>query len=385
MTERVGIFRLQYPVGSETFIREQAGALTRYDPTIFARSWVGAGTPSSATPTVVIGGSDAGARGKALRTVYAVTGASRLFGPASRLPRLALLHAHFAPDATYALRLARRLDVPLVSTFHGWDVTVRDEWLLREPSLTIAHYLVRRRALKRDGAAFIAVSDYIKSRLLDHGFPAERVVRLYIGVDIDKFVPVPGPSSERYILSTARHRMQKGIDTLLRAFARVAPRFPDVALVQVGTGEETAALQRLAAELGVASRVRFLGAQPHDAVLALTQRATVVALTSQTPPSGQQEALGLVLCEASACGVPVIGTRHGGIPEAVRDGETGYVADERDDRAIADALAAVLGDPVRAADMGRRGRAFVAERFNLRTQTAALESLYDRVRGGPRP
>jgi glycosyltransferase involved in cell wall biosynthesis len=334
---------------------------------------------------MIVGGTGRGARGAVARALYAVTATPQLFGPAHQLPRVALMHAHFAPDAAYALDLARWLGVPLVATFHGWDVTVRDIWLLREPSLTIARYLLRRRALRRRGAAFIAVSDYIKTRLLALGYPPERVVRLYIGVDVDKFAPVPGPPGERYILSTARHRVQKGIDTLLRAFARIAPRFPDVSLVQVGTGSQTPALHQLAADLGIASRVRFLGAQSHDVVRALTQRATVVALTSQTPPSGQQEALGLVLCEASACGVPVVGTRHGGIPEAIVDGETGYLADERDDRAIAEAIAGLLNDPGRAAEMGRRGRAFVADVFNLRTQTDALERLYDRVRAEWRP
>lgn len=311
--------------------------------------------------------------------LYAVSGSPWLFGPRATVPPVGLIHAHFAPDASYALPFAKWLGVPLVATFHGWDVTVPDAWFLREPSVTTAHYVVRREALKQGGAAFIAVSDFIKSRLLAMGFPAERVVRSYIGVDIRKFAPASGPLAERYILSTARHRRQKGIDTLLKAFARIASRFPDVSLVQVGTGTRTSELHALADRLGLGRRVRFLGAQSHDAVLALTQRATVVALTSQTPPSGQQEALGIVLNEAGACCVPVVGTRHGGIPEAIRDGETGFITEEYDDAAIATALAALLEDRALAEQMGRRGREFVCDVFNLQTQTASLEQLYDRA------
>jgi colanic acid/amylovoran biosynthesis glycosyltransferase len=350
---------------------------------VFTRQW-SADSPSE-TPAVVIGGRGRSIRSRAARALYALTAAPRLFGKRTALPQVGLIHAHFAPDATYALPLAEWLGVPLVSTFHGWDVTVADRALLREPSVTVAHYLYGRAALRARGTAFIAVSDYIRGRLLALGYPADRVVRHYIGVDVDRFTPVSGPRPERYVLNTARHREQKGIDTLLRGFARVAARHPDVTLVQVGSGEDTAGLHRLTAALGLTGRVRFLGALAHDAVRQLTQHATVFALTGQTTDTDQQEALGLVLNEASACAVPVIATRHGGMPEAVRDGETGILTAQRDDAAIGAALDTLLGNPELAARMGQQGRAFVTEVFNLRTQTAELERLYDRVMAEKRP
>ncbi|MFI5249499.1 MAG: glycosyltransferase [Gemmatimonadales bacterium] len=384
----VGIFRLRFPVSTETFIREQMRALTRYRPIVFAREWNGRSAASATVPSaqaIVIGGRGRNIASRAARIGYAISATPRIFGARTTLPRVSLIHAHFAPDATYAVPLAKWLRVPLIATFHGWDVTIADRALLRKPSVTVGHYLLTRAALRSHGSAFVAVSDYIRDRLLALGYPPDRVVRHYIGVDIDKFAPADGERSERYVLNTARHRAQKGIDTLLRAFARVAPRHPDVTLVQVGSGERTAELRRLATSLGIAGRVRFLGDQSHDAVRALTQRATVFAMTGQTTDTGQQEALGLVLNEASACAVPVVATRHGGMPEAVRDGETGILADERDDVAIGSALDTLLGNPELAARMGRQGRTFVTEVFNLRTQTAALEQLYDRVRAEGRP
>jgi colanic acid/amylovoran biosynthesis glycosyltransferase len=387
----IGIFRLRFPVSSETFIREQMRALTRHRPTVFTRVWDGqlaasmASASAPVTQPIIIGGRGRTFASRAARAFYAVSAAPRMFGPRSALPPVSLIHAHFAPDATYAVPLAKWLGVPLIATFHGWDVTVADRAMIREPSLTVAHYLLTRSALRAQGSAFVAVSDYIRDRLLALGYPADRVVRHYIGVDTDKFTPADGERAERFVLNTARHRDQKGIDTLLRAFARIAPRHPGVTLVQVGSGERTEDLRRLTASLGIADRVRFLGAQPHDAVRALTQRATVFALTGQTTDTGQQEALGLVLNEASACAVPVVATRHGGMPEAVRDGETGILADERDDVAIGAALDTLLGNPELAARMGRQGRQFVTEVFNLRTQTAALEHLYDQVRAEGRP
>ncbi len=354
----IGIFRLRFPVSSETFICEQMRALTRHRPTVFTREWNNRSAASMglATQAIVIGGRGRNIASRAARISYAISATPRLFGARTTLPRVSLIHAHFAPDATYAVPLAKWLGVPLIATFHGWDVTVADGAMLREPSLTVVHYLLTRAALRAHGSAFVAVSDFIRDRLLALGYPADRVIRHYIGVDIDKFAPPPadGERSERYVLNTARHRDQKGIDTLLRAFARIAPRHPDVTLVQVGSGERTADLRRLAAALGIAGRVRFLGAQPHDAVRALTQRATVFALTGQTTDTGQQEALGLVLNEASACAVPVVATRHGGMPEAVRDGETGILTGERDDAAIGSALDTLLGNPELATRMGRQ-------------------------------
>jgi glycosyltransferase involved in cell wall biosynthesis len=376
---RVGVFRLRYPVVSETFIREQAAALSRYRPAILTRTFEGNG--DSPFPIVTVGGDQPPLRSRAARAAYAITAAPGLFGHPRALDDLAVLHAHFAPDAAYALPLAAARRIPLVSSFHGWDVTLPDRSFLGRPSVTTWYFVLHRSALRDRGAAFVAVSEFIRGRLLALGFPASRVVRLYIGVDLEKFRPASRAPGDRYIFSTARHTEQKGVDTLLRAFARIAPRFPDLSLLQVGTGPHTAALNALAVELGIASRVRFLGTQSHDAVRNLMQQATVVALTSQTPPStGQQEALGLVLNEAGACGVPVVATRHGGMPEAVLDGETGFVRAERDVEGIADALAIIVEDPALAHRFGARGREFVGDVFNLRTQTAALETLYDRVR-----
>jgi glycosyltransferase involved in cell wall biosynthesis len=315
--------------------------------------------------------------------MYSLTAAPRLFGRSDSLPAVGLLHAHFGPDGTYAMPLAAALHVPLITTFHGWDVTVRTTAMLASPNPTIARYLLRRAALRRTGAAFIAVSDYVRDRLLVLGFPPERVVRHYIGVDTTRFTPLPASArtTDRYVLSVARHAGKKGLDTLLRAFALVAPRFPDVRLVQVGRGPHTAELKALASDLGIAERVEFAGAQPYDRVRDLMQNATAVALTSQTAVDGDQEALGMVLNEASACGIPIVATRHGGIPEAVIDRETGLLAPERDAPAIGEALAALLGDPGYAAQLGRRGREFVCDAFDLRAQTAALERIYDGVRG----
>ena len=374
----VGIYKLRYPLPSETFVTTQAQALCDYEPLILARKRFGA----TELPTLAVSDHDPfGIR----QGWLALTRSPSLFLRDERVRNLSLIHAHSGLEGVYALRLAQRLGVPLVTTFHGLDATARGWPLFRSLfGVTVCTYFLHRHRLRQRGAAFIAVSDFIRDCLLSRGFPPEKIHRLSIGVDTARFCPLPEGEErggERYILNVARHVPVKGIGTLLRAFGQVAGKYPSVNLVQVGAGPLTASLEGLARELGIAHRIRFLGALPHDPVLGLMQRAEIVTLTSETALTGAREALGMALNEASACGIPVVATRSGGIPEAVVDGETGLLSPERDVRRLAENLDLLLDNEELRLGMGRRGRDLVCEKFCLRHQTAQLERLYDRLVG----
>jgi glycosyltransferase involved in cell wall biosynthesis len=200
-------------------------------------------------------------------------------------------------------------------------------------------------------------------------------VVLPIGVDVDLIQPAPREPAPR-ILHVARLVAKKGTADLLRAFAVVRRAIADAELVITGDGPLRRSLTGLARELGVASAVRFLGAQGHAATLRELRRARLLCLPSTTAPNGDQEGLGMVLLEAAAAGKPVVATRHGGIPEAVTDGANGFLVPERDIATLADRLRTLLVDQRLCDTFGRAGREMVLTRFNLRTQTAKLESLY---------
>jgi glycosyltransferase involved in cell wall biosynthesis len=231
--------------------------------------------------------------------------------------------------------------------------------------------------LKQKAALFIAVSGFIRQKLLERGYPADRIVCHAIGVDPTRFSPSPSRPSQRYVLSVGRHTEKKGIATLLKAFAGIAHKYPEVKLIQVGTGKLTAQLTQLADCLGIAPQVNFLGSQPHTTVQRLMQGAEVFALASQTATDGDCEGLPIVLNEASACGIPIVSTWHSGIPEAVKDGETGYLVAERDDAALGLRLDHLLGEPGQARAMGQRGRAWIEAHFDIRKQSQLLERHYD--------
>jgi len=286
-----------------------------------------------------------------------------------------LLHAHFGVEGVYATRLAEALRVPLVTTLHGFDVTVTRSQLMTSRKPSWINYVAGRNALFERGAVFICVSEHIRRRAVDWGYPADRLVVLPIGVDVDLIRPT-GFVETPHILHVARLVEKKGTADLLRAFAVVRQAVPGAELVIVGDGPLRSTLDDLAVELGVVSAVRFLGALPHPETLDWLGRSRLLCLPSVTAASGDQEGLGMVLLEAAASAKPVVGTDHGGIPEAVVDGATGFLVPERDPRALAERLIMLLRDAQLCEQLGKAGREMVLERFNLRRQTGKLETLY---------
>jgi glycosyltransferase involved in cell wall biosynthesis len=367
----VALLRHQLFLPSEVFISEQARALRKFAPLLVGR--VLAGKPSDGVRYFV---PDAGPLAQ-LR--YVLGRDPELFARELAERRPVLIHAHFGVEAVYAMELADRLGVPLVTTFHGFDATMRTRELLASRKPSWIQYLAKRAELARRGALFIAVSRFILEHLERLGFPAERTRLHYIGVDPAAFEEAAEPAREPVVLHVARLVEKKGTRYLLDAFARIAPKHADARLVVIGAGPLRAQLARHAAELGIAASVSWLGATAHADVRAWLRRAALLCLPSCTAANGDAEGLGQALIEAAASGVPVVATRHGGIPEAVEDGRTGYLVPERDAASLAGALDVLLSSDSLRASFGDAARRFARERFDLHQQTRGLERLYEGV------
>lgn len=363
---RHNLFRL-----SEPFITQQAQRLSRYRPLYLGR-WRFGRPPEGAESLALqdIGGWRLPCIGWQM-----LTRDPRAYERLLKRHRPALIHAHFGIEGVYALPLARKLAKPLVTTFHGFDATLAAPALLASPAW--AHYPLHRRDLARKGDLFLCASNFIRERVLALGFPERRTHTHYIGVDREAIVPRTPSEEMPVVLHVARLVAVKGSRYLLRAFANVAPRYADAKLVVIGAGPLRNSLQRLAAALGIGERVRFLGALPHPEVLQWMRRAAMLVLPSVRTATGRVEGLGMVSLEAAATGVPVIGSAVGGIPECVIDGQTGFLVPERDVGALAERIAELLDDPARRQRMGTAGRALIERQFDIRRQTAALESHYD--------
>jgi glycosyltransferase involved in cell wall biosynthesis len=287
-----------------------------------------------------------------------------------------VVHAHFGTDGLTALDLARRLRVPLVTTLHGYDVSRSRRALLLSVRLSWIRYALGRERLMRNGDLFLAVSDAVRASALKAGYPAERTLTHYIGVDLQAF-PFSATHDETTILHVGRLVEKKGTALLLTAFARVRAEFPHAGLVIIGDGPLRSQLERMAGRLGVSESVRFLGAQSPAQVAAWMRRAAILAVPSVTARDGDAEGLPTVIPEAAAAGLPVVGSDHSGIPEAIDDGRTGFVVPEGQVEALSARMSELLASPGLRRSMGIAARGLAESRFDRKSQIERLEQLYD--------
>ena len=228
--------------------------------------------------------------------------------------------------------------VPVVLTYHAGSLVKGDHPV--DPLLRAYERRVLPRVFARSHA-LVAVSPVS----LAHA--TGRAHLIPPGVDTDLFTPpLPGagPRERRvlYVGRVERTSRWKGLHVLVDSLARLRTLVPDVRLEVVGDGDDVVPLQKRAAERGVADLIDWRGRIDHDALPSYYRRAGVTVLPSLT----ESESFGMALAEAMACGCPVVGSAVGGIPFVVRDGEDGRLVPPGDPVALADALAAMLTDPV---------------------------------------
>ena len=378
------IYRNELLERSETFIVAQAMALSRYQPTYCGLHKRAAGILPAASTAIVLG-SQAGVSATLRRALYLQTGHAP--GWIARLSdrRCSILHAHFALDAACALPLADKLNLPLVVTLHGYDVSSTRDTLQRSRGGRL--YLRRQAALFHRAHTFICVSEFIRERALKAGFPAHKLWVHSIGVDLDKFQQ---DASQRYppcytasslalpvILFVGRLVEKKGCIHLLRAMQIIQQTVP-AQLVVIGDGPLRPLLEQAARDLGL-QHYQFLGARTPLEIRSWLQQATVFSVPSVTAANGDSEGLGMVFCEAQAMGVPVVSFASGGIPEAVASGATGFLVPESDHTRLAASIMLLLSNRPLHAQMSDRARAWVAEKFDLRKQTILLENHFDSI------
>lgn len=369
---QVAIFRHNLFKVSEPFIAGQAEQLRRYRPVYVGRMRFGP-PPEGATSLAL---EDLYKRCTLARIGWQmITGSPRPYLRLMAPQHPSLIHAHFGIEGVSALPMAAELKIPLVTTFHGFDATLKTHAMLGSPAYF--RFPLLRRKLARQGNLFLCASSFIRQRLLSIGFPEARTRTHYIGVDCRAIRPRAQEEERPLILHVARLVEVKGTQYLLRAFAALARRYDSARLAIVGDGPLRGRLQALAASLAVQDRVEFLGALPHADVLSWMRGAAMLVLPGIRTRTGREEGLGMVLLEAAATGVPIIGSRVGGIPECIDEGRTGFLVPERDEQALTQRMSELLEDPAKRHQMGTAGRALVERQFDLHRQTEALENLYD--------
>lgn len=290
-----------------------------------------------------------------------------------------LVHAHMLyPEGRCALRALRRIGVPLVVTGHGEDIQI-------DPACGYGIRLDRRidrkvREVLTSADALIAIGEAMKREMVDAGAEPSRVNVIHNGFH----VPRPGEASSSaprdaagdrgYLLSAGRLVRKKGYDLLLHAMRRVVDRHPSARLVIAGEGPERGALERLAVDLSLSGHVELAGFVAGGALAALYAGAMLFVCPSRWEP------LGLVNLEAMACGLPVAAFRIDGIPEIVKHGESGLLAEPEDARDLAAVILRLMEDGSLRERMSCAAREAVRP-FEWEAVAGRHEQLYARVLG----
>jgi len=298
--------------------------------------------------------------------------------PDLRALRPLLLHAHFGPGGALALPIARSLAIPLVVTFHGADATKETHYRQR---LVPRIYQRRLAALQREAALFLCVSEFVRDRLLARGFPPGKLEVIHQGVELDAAeAGATDAVGDPYVLFVGRFVEKKGVSHLVNAMRLLEAQGSAAKLVLIGDGPLSGMLREQAREL---KRVAFLGWLPNSEVRRWMRGAVALCVPSATARAGDSEGLPTVIFEAMAEAVPVVGSDHAGIAEAVAHDTTGLIVPEGDPRALAAALASLIERPELRQRLGTAARAAAVERFSALQQSRRLEAALLRVAGDP--
>ncbi len=371
----VSIFLNQCLPLSEIFVYHQAKALKRYHPQFLACK-----KPENAIghdiPETIINKNNS-IQEKCVEALFKATGYNKQLK--NKVAQTDLVHAHFGTSGWLASRLTHKTGKPLVVTLHGFDIlkrtiTVKDDGRLQ------ASYSKNRAILAKRTDKFICVSNFIKSKAIEFGFPEEKCRVHYMGIPLSEHTQ---PKAERNknepirILSVGRLVSFKAHDHLIDAVSYLEKDGINIHLDIIGDGPLRASLEKQAGRS--LKNYTFHGALPHQDVLNMMRRSHLYCHTSMTQENGQTEAFGLVVSEAQWAGLPVVAFASGGVPEAMNNGKTGLLCKEGDTKALYKNIRNIITQDDLMQSMSNAAPKFVKQNFCNITQTEKLEQIYDQI------
>lgn len=282
-----------------------------------------------------------------------------------------LMHIYFGHTGVHLLPFIQRWPKPVVVSFHGMDVQTR----AHDPS-----YEVRLRELLQAATLVLARSQSLLDRVQELGCPVEKVRMNRTGIPLDQFRSIERPypaDGAWHFVQACRLIEKKGLDDALHAFAKFTATHPKARFTIAGEGPLREPMEKLRDELGLHDKVHFAGFLKGQELSALYHEAHVFMHPSRMTSDQNQEGVPNSMLEAMATGLPVAATLHGGIPEAVRHGVTGFLVAERDREGLHDALSKLTASENVWRQMGGAASADVRENFESTAQIAKLESAYD--------
>ena len=264
---------------------------------------------------------------------------------------------------------AKKLGIPLVVHFHGHDAH-------RDPLLV--EFLDRYREMFDYASSIISVSHFMTDKLVRMGADPKKIVFNPYGPR--NFFFEIRSTYEDVLLAIGRFTDIKAPHLTVLAFQKVLAVHPQATLIMGGHGELLEACQTLAIALGIEKSVQFLGALRHEQVMPLFAKACCFVQHSVQPTYGDAEGTPVAILEAGAAGLPVVSTTHAGIRDAVIDGETGFLVEERDIDGMAEAMIRVLSDKDLCRNMGERAREHICTNYNIDRHLSCIDGLIEAAR-----
>lgn len=285
-----------------------------------------------------------------------------------------LMHIYFGHTGVHLLPFIRDWDKPCLVSFHGADVMLRPEHPEYEQQL---------RELLQVVPLVLARSNSLRARLLELGCPEEKIRLNRTGIPLAQFPfkqrPMPADGEWRFV-QACRLIAKKGIATSLRAFTSFRSQFPKAKFVIAGEGPLKGEIEELIGDLSLGDSVELCGFLGQSELFDLYSRSHVFVHPSEMTADQNQEGIPNSMLEAMSTGLPVLATLHGGIPEAVTDGKTGFLVAEKDHEALFRAMSLITESDGLLYVMGQSASRSVGEEFEQGKQIARLESYYDEAR-----
>jgi colanic acid/amylovoran biosynthesis glycosyltransferase len=281
--------------------------------------------------------------------------------------RAEVFHAYFGTEAARCLPFLRETSMAKVVSFHGVDLSEK-----MAPA--------ELKAVQDWVDLFLCRSKSLASRLCERGVDPSLIRLNYTGVPVPVKAHRPSGGNPVRLLQACRFLKKKGLDTTLGAVAILRREGHDVRLTLAGDGPETSNLLDLTSSLGLRELVKFTGFLGNEELGRLYHEHDIFLHPSRTTAEGDREGIPNALLEAMAHSLPVISTRHSGIPEAVTHGETGWLIDHSDPEELARAIRALANSTEERGRIGAAARQFVIQRFSTDACVRSLESCYDEAR-----
>ncbi|MBN1416363.1 MAG: glycosyltransferase [Bacteroidales bacterium] len=283
-----------------------------------------------------------------------------------------IIFCHFGPCGKIALNLRQQglISGKLVVVFHAMDLTTYIQ--------TFGKNIYRE--MFEEGDIFMPITNYAKSKLINLGCPANKIIIHHMGVDCSRFILRQRSLKQNEplnIVSIGRLVEKKGFEYGIRAIAKLIKLGYKLSYMIIGDGELRINLEQLARKLGIEANIHFTGWQTQEQILKILEGAHIMIAPSITAANGEEEGLPVVLMEALAVGLPVISTKHAGIPELIENGKNGFLIPERDSDALAEKISILYDNQKLRNEFSYKGRIKIEQDFDVEKLNDQIVKIFN--------